>query len=1129
MRDFDRVASHLIPRRRLAHLFVGIVTLFLLVGLPVSMTPADIEGYNLESAEINAQRVIDDEFNGSGVLFGFIISLRQPAAVPAAPTPATVTEIIAYPGLGGGIESPQGGILNLSVLREIDRKTEAMTEFHISDLYSPLYSEVTGVPVEGVLSLSETFRDFMANRSRLTQPTVDLFGRLVPPATDWSDCGALECLTFDDPNITQAHIDLAAHRMANHSDGAFLRWLSDDRAFLPDPTSSVYGPVGGSLVQNGVWDDATWMPGRWSASSAWLLISLDHDAVQDAGWTFQWGEASQDWGYRLEGTGFVVDAPIHTSEQCLARVTAGEGACSVEWLFMSMQQTMRELDQQTTTLLVAESINVEVNRELYSSVWLLVLMGAAIVVLLWASLRRWSDVAIVCTGLVGSLVWMQGAIGWGIILGEGVGRPFIERSQFSNLLPILILALGIDDSLHVLHRYKEERRGGATPEGAAHTSVSRVGRAIMLTSLTTTAAFMANLFSDIPALRSFGIEAALGITSAFVLTGLWVPLVRLDVDLALRRRQRLREPRSDEINLVPAPWLAAITRSSGRFAPFVFLSALLITAIATPAMLSLEGDFKVEDFLDAESEFVVGVDLIDERFASEGEPATILIEGDMAHPAVLDAIVELRNNMDDISPEDPDKFSRDPAGHVKLIAIDEMLEASLYALMYDRTPYEAVGWNASLPDAGVNCPISGIGVPDFDDRGCITFFFGFMLTHGVPPSGGVPEISPGIAASILQAQTPIDPTRPWLDVNGDPAFFHRSLMQFGVRSADRFPLVELALAELDRDLAPFHNLTAASRKVRAPLTSVDDNHPLTWVIETGSPITRYIASTRMQGELQNSLGLGVLMCILALWWGFRPERQRAPSGVVAGSAGGLSPADATKQTGQQIETDETSIVELSPVVPSAVGLSTDGLSSNARLMAIRLLVSAPFIAASVWFIRWSDAPDWAFALLLALLLCGALFWGLRALALALLTARPLILVVVWLDGMIAAAGYGLNMVTVAIAAMSLGVGIDYVIHVVVRYREERHGGLGHADALTAVGAASGLALVGSAVSDMTGFLIISRSAMGFFASFGLFSAMMIGLSLIASMLLAPAALTAAEAVRRGRTVRNESAARANDE
>ena len=60
--------------------------------------------------------------------------------------------------------------------------------------------------------------------------------------------------------------------------------------------------------------------------------------------------------------------------------------------------------------------------------------------------------------------------------------------------------------------------------------------------------------------------------------------------------------------------------------------------------------------------------------------------------------------------------------------------------------------------------------------------------------------------------------------------------------------------------------------------------------------------------------------------------------------------------------------------------------------------------------------------------------------------------------------------------------------------------------IEAVGGASGIALFGSAVSDITGFAVINQSEMGFFSTFGLFCAIMIGLSLVASLVLAPAAL-----------------------
>ena len=82
---------------------------------------------------------------------------------------------------------------------------------------------------------------------------------------------------------------------------------------------------------------------------------------------------------------------------------------------------------------------------------------------------------------------------------------------------------------------------------AGTVTVSRVGRAIMLTSLTTMAAFSANLFSDIAALRSFGIEAALGVLAAFLLTGIWAPLVRVSFDEWLEKRGKNTTPESNHM------------------------------------------------------------------------------------------------------------------------------------------------------------------------------------------------------------------------------------------------------------------------------------------------------------------------------------------------------------------------------------------------------------------------------------------------------------------------------------------------------------------------------------------------------------------------------------------------------
>ena len=1057
MRDFAHVADFLVPRRKQAHLAILLLSLLMLPGISATFSPIDIESYDLESPELDANEVLREEFSSAGNIWAFGVYIRDSGQF--GEPDSDVSMIADYTGEGQGVVEPEGGILNLTVLREIDAKAEYLRQHEISEFYLSFASQITGEPAVGIIDLAMDFRAFMSGQSALTSLRIDPETlTMAPPSTNWTDCGVLECLSFDDENLTQAHIDLAAHRLANHSAGDFLRLLSNDRAFTPDPSSPVIGPYGHQLFEDGTIISEQWGPGRWSASAAWMLVNFDREAMQSNGWTFSWLNASSDFGYEWDGV-TLETKPVHNSvEHCRESALAGEAPCAVEWLYLALEEDLRATDDMVVTLMRAEGVNVEVNRELLSSAYLIAIMAVVVTILLWLSLRRASDVAIVAVGLVLSLLWMQGLIGWAIILGQRYGMEVIFRSQFSNLLPILVLALGIDDSLHVLHRYKEERREGASPEQAVHTSISRVGRAILLTSTTTIVAFMANMTSNIAALRSFGIEAGLGVLSAFILTGLWVPLVRYDFDLWMESRGKLQEEKEGLVHMVPQSWLAGVTTTSARHAPVVAALTILITAMAVPMMFSLEGDFQVEDFIESESDLALGIGLINERFSDEGEPGFILVEGDIANPKVIAAFGEFRSNVNSHGPEDSDQISRLPTGEVEMIAIDGILGFAKAAMAWNNTSFVEAGWNPSAEDGGVGCDKDVLGLPSLNDRQCLIFLYGFVLTRGVPESGGYPPLPPSIVAEYIHAAEELDYERPWLTVSGEVPHYPRASMRYGISSPEQFALVEPALAQLEQDMAPLQELARNPLRERGKISSADEEYPITWAIPTGEPVIRFVAANSMQEEMQGTLLLGVVFCTITLWWGFREETsvsQRWQEGM-------QDRADFTRRVG-------------STVVVS--GVITYFLLGTGYALAFATL-----------------------ALVLSIL------WGTMPFFIAAVTTGPIFVVIVWLYALIALAGYGLNMITVAIAAMSLGVGIDYVIHLIERYREEREKGTTPHLSLAAVGSASGLALFGSAVSDIAGFLVINQSKMGFFSTFGLFCAIMIGLSLIASMVLTPAVL-----------------------
>ncbi|MCH1540220.1 MAG: MMPL family transporter [Candidatus Poseidonia sp.] len=1021
---FNRLSDWLLARRNKVHVAVFLLTLLMIPGAMTALQPIDMESYEMESPELSAQTIINEDFPNSEIILGFLVSARDPANVPplnewqpvprmsdGAPDYASlvpVSEMLAAGEPWGGIEAPTGGILNLTILQEIDSKINLVDEHALAPALKPLVNDVTGHQAPGAISLSDHFRGFMNGTSILTQPGLTAVGVVTSPPTNWSDCFPLDCLTFDDPNITQAHIDMAAGRMADASNNNFLRWLSLDRGFKADYTAFQEGPIGGSLNGDGSWENALWGRGRWTASSTWLLVQLDSTKLESMGWEVVWKEAHQEkslsydeegfkvGGYRLVDGSLVLHPPQYSEDQCQDLMAEG-GGCATEWSFMDLEGHLRSHDRTTVTLLLGQGVNVEVNRELQSSAGLIVLMGFCIVALLYVSLRRLSDVAIVMVALGAALLWMQGLIGHFANFTGFFGLSLIARSQFSNLLPILVLALGIDDALHALHRYKEERRKGKTSHQAGGITLARVGRAITLTSITTMAAFAANLFSDIAALRSFGIEAALGILAAFLLTGLWAPIIRVSVDDWLEERAKKKQMKS-VTPLVNPDWLRNVTLQSGQRTNALIIAAvaLLVTIPAAYGMAQLEGDFAVEDFLDERSDFAIGVDQIAKRFADEGEPANLLIMGDVLDPDVFAAIDEFRQEMDALPKGVPDKITRQPDGTIDILALDEMVFAAQGSLVLNSTPFEAAGWQPGVEGHGMNCSVAGNGpLLDTTDRDCLAFFYGFLSLNGVPGIGPIPDIPASIVQLYIMPVQSLDPNRPWLDVNGQPAAYDKMQIRFGMTAPEDFPGMAGGVEEIWRDLTVFTNLSSGTYEEQG---GEEEDKPLTWVMLTGRPITRFSASTAMQDEMQSSLILGSVFVFGCLTVGFRSPKQAA------------------------------------------------------------------------------------------------------------VTFVPILLVVVWLYGLMYVAGASLNIVTVTIATISLGVGIDYCIHVTERYREEREGGASHNDALAAVGGACGLALLGSASSDIAGFAVIALSPMGLFSNFGIFSAAMIALSLLASLILTTAAL-----------------------
>ena len=145
----------------------------------------------------------------------------------------------------------------------------------------------------------------------------------------------------------------------------------------------------------------------------------------------------------------------------------------------------------------------------------------SVVLLLYLHFRRWRVVILALAPLSVGITWMLGLtslLGWKINYINGVVIP-------------MIVGIGIDDGIHIIHRYLEESRYDI------YGAVRYTGRAVAMTSLTTMVGFGSLVIAQYRVLSSMGWIIIVGIGSC-LLTSLFLLPPLLVIFLKPGRREK---------------------------------------------------------------------------------------------------------------------------------------------------------------------------------------------------------------------------------------------------------------------------------------------------------------------------------------------------------------------------------------------------------------------------------------------------------------------------------------------------------------------------------------------------------------------------------------------------------------
>ncbi len=259
--------------------------------------------------------------------------------------------------------------------------------------------------------------------------------------------------------------------------------------------------------------------------------------------------------------------------------------------------------------------------------------------------RTLADTLLALLALIMAITWTQGL---GYLLEQvGVISAFSAPTQ---IVPILLVGLGIDFAIHLFSRYREEVGSGLSVDRAMDRAVRTVGISLVLATITTIIGFLTNIFNPIPALADFGILAAVGILSAFLLMLTFGPAVRIVADRRAERRGTLPVGSLADHGNRAIPRLMEKASVLAVHAPVAtLLVALALGGAGYYGFTQLEVRFSFTDFLPEDSPYVQSLELLQSEFGGGfGEQTKVLVESTEGSPlsgSVHNALVEANQGL----------------------------------------------------------------------------------------------------------------------------------------------------------------------------------------------------------------------------------------------------------------------------------------------------------------------------------------------------------------------------------------------------------------------------------------------------------------------------------------------------
>ncbi len=278
-------------------------------------------------------------------------------------------------------------------------------------------------------------------------------------------------------------------------------------------------------------------------------------------------------------------------------------------------------------------INNIILRDMFRLVPVVVLV---LVLVLYFSFRTIRGVVLPLVTVLISTTWAMGLM---VMAG-------VELSIISNIMPVVLIAVGSAYGIHMIARYKEEVLHCQEMARCIRDALAEVGVPIILAGLTTLIGFFSFVGSYLTSVTHFGIFTGIGVLFALLVSITFLPAV-----LSYLKPPRVKRSREGEESHFVVHLMDRLASFVLQREKLIVGSSVVIILFAVIGLPRLHREVNMLEYFPKDTDIRIAEDMMEKNFGGSYQ-VQIVVKGDLKNPFVLKEMRRLEKylrNVPDVS------------------------------------------------------------------------------------------------------------------------------------------------------------------------------------------------------------------------------------------------------------------------------------------------------------------------------------------------------------------------------------------------------------------------------------------------------------------------------------------------